>query len=128
LAVVTGQQAGLLGGPLFTLYKAVTTVRLARTMAHKLDRPVVPIFWVAGEDHDFDEVRRAYMWDSRGNSRELALPPTPGVRTSLSQRPVPRRVESILREVAQAAGEPLQDPGVIDQALEAARKSANWAE
>jgi bacillithiol biosynthesis cysteine-adding enzyme BshC len=55
VAVVTGQQAGLFGGPLFTVYKALTAIRLA---AELRDRGVaaVPVFWIASEDHDFDEV------------------------------------------------------------------------
>lgn len=55
--VATGQQAGLLTGPLYTLYKGLTAVKLARELARSWHVPVVPIFWVASEDHDFDEVR-----------------------------------------------------------------------
>jgi bacillithiol biosynthesis cysteine-adding enzyme BshC len=55
VAVVTGQQAGLFGGPLFTVYKALTAIQLA---ARLRDRGVaaVPVFWIASEDHDFEEV------------------------------------------------------------------------
>lgn len=54
-AVVTGQQAGLLSGPAFTLYKALTTVRLARSLSEQ-GLPAVPVFWLATEDHDLEEV------------------------------------------------------------------------
>lgn len=57
LVVVGGQQAGLLTGPLYTVYKAMTIIQLAKEQEKKLGVPVVPIFWVAGEDHDLDEVR-----------------------------------------------------------------------
>lgn len=56
LCVVTGQQPGLFLGPLFTLYKAVSAVRLARALSTVRKAPVVPIFWIHGEDHDRDEV------------------------------------------------------------------------
>lgn len=56
VAVVTGQQVGLLGGPLLTLYKALTVGKLAQALADELKRPVVPIFWLAGEDHDYEEI------------------------------------------------------------------------
>ncbi|WP_127582757.1 bacillithiol biosynthesis cysteine-adding enzyme BshC [Paenibacillus koleovorans] len=56
LVVVGGQQAGLFGGPLLVLYKAVTAILSARSAEAALGRPVVPVFWIAGEDHDWDEV------------------------------------------------------------------------
>lgn len=56
LAIVTGQQLGIYGGPLFTIYKTITTILLAREWEEKLDRPVVPVFWLADEDHDFEEI------------------------------------------------------------------------
>jgi bacillithiol biosynthesis cysteine-adding enzyme BshC len=55
LCVTTGQQPGLLTGPVFTIYKALTAVALARAAERALVRPVVPVFWVAGDDHDFQE-------------------------------------------------------------------------
>lgn len=56
-AVVTGQQAGIFTGPLYTLYKAITTIKLAKQWEKDLGAPVVPIFWIASEDHDFHEIR-----------------------------------------------------------------------
>lgn len=56
-AVVTGQQVGLFGGPLLTLLKAATAIRLAED-ASRDGHPHVPIFWLASEDHDFDEVNQ----------------------------------------------------------------------
>ncbi|MBO6524509.1 MAG: bacillithiol biosynthesis cysteine-adding enzyme BshC [Balneolaceae bacterium] len=56
LVFVTGQQLGVYGGPLFTVYKTITTILLARKWEKILDKPVVPIFWLADEDHDFEEI------------------------------------------------------------------------
>lgn len=61
-AVVTGQQVGLLSGPAFTLYKALTAVRLARSLSDRGLR-VVPVFWMATEDHDLEEVAHAAVLD-----------------------------------------------------------------
>jgi len=56
LAIVTGQQLGVYGGPLFTIYKTISTIILAKEWEEKLSRPVVPVFWLADEDHDFEEI------------------------------------------------------------------------
>lgn len=53
----TGQQAGLFGGPLYTIFKALTLLGWAERLHSILLRPVVPIFWIASDDHDFEEVR-----------------------------------------------------------------------
>ena len=61
VAVVTGQQVGLFTGPLYTLYKTITTLQLAEEWAEQTGRTVVPIFWVEGEDHDFEEIATAHV-------------------------------------------------------------------
>ncbi|KJR45779.1 hypothetical protein UF75_3825 [Desulfosporosinus sp. I2] len=74
LTVITGQQAGILTGPLYTLYKAMTTIRLAKEQREKLGRPVVPVFWIAGEDHDWLEIRETYLLNSEGKPIPCHLP------------------------------------------------------
>lgn len=58
LAVVTGQQLTLYGGPLFTIYKILTAITLASTWEKKYNRSVIPVFWLADEDHDLEEVSK----------------------------------------------------------------------
>jgi bacillithiol biosynthesis cysteine-adding enzyme BshC len=78
VAVVTGQQAGLFGGPLYTLLKAITAIQLAREVGAAHGVPAIPVFWVAGEDHDWLEVRAANFLDAEFVRREVALPDLPG--------------------------------------------------
>ena len=72
-AVVTGQQAGLLLGPTFTLSKAITAIKLAKRLS-QTERPVIPVFWVASQDHDTEEMRRAHLLDFEENLHSLDLP------------------------------------------------------
>lgn len=58
LTVVSGQQAGLFTGPLYTIYKALSAVKLAGCLAQRGTK-AVPVFWIATEDHDFPEVATA---------------------------------------------------------------------
>lgn len=66
--MLTGQQPGLLGGPILWYYKALTCAALARAWARRLNRPVIPIFWVAGDDSDLAECNRVELLESEAAS------------------------------------------------------------
>lgn len=73
VAIVTGQQAGVFGGPLYTLLKAITAIQLARKVSAAYGIPAVPVFWVEAEDHDWDEVRTARVLDADLKLRTVTL-------------------------------------------------------
>ena len=78
VAIVTGQQAGLFGGPLFTLLKAVTAIKLARQLSQEQSVPVVTVFWVDAEDHDWNEVASCAVLDADWQVRRVVVEPPPG--------------------------------------------------
>jgi bacillithiol biosynthesis cysteine-adding enzyme BshC len=82
VAIVTGQQVGLFTGPAYTLYKGLSAIKAARDLAAR-GVPAVPVFWLATQDHDFDEVNHAWVFGSDHHSVRI------GVETpSRAPRPV----------------------------------------
>ncbi|MET3194353.1 bacillithiol biosynthesis cysteine-adding enzyme BshC [Bacillus sp. OAE603] len=61
--VIGGQQAGLLTGPLYTIHKIISIIQLAKKYEDELNISVVPVFWIAGEDHDIDEINHIHTID-----------------------------------------------------------------
>lgn len=73
LAVTTGQQAGLFTGPLFAVHKALTVAALASALTEVHGAPFVPVFWVAGDDHDFAEINHCDVLGADGHASRVVL-------------------------------------------------------
>lgn len=84
LVVVGGQQSGLFTGPMLVIYKAATIIKAAREAEERLGRPVIPIFWIAGEDHDWDEVNHTYVLANDPRAVKIKLNKQPERRSSAS--------------------------------------------
>jgi uncharacterized protein YllA (UPF0747 family) len=65
--IITGQQLGLFGGPSYTILKAISCLLIAREVN------AIPIFWLATEDHDVDEISNTYLLDKKGNLEKFHL-------------------------------------------------------
>jgi bacillithiol synthase len=109
LATVTGQQIGLFGGPLFSIFKALTAVKLAE-QATAAGVECVPIFWLATEDHDLAEVNHASLLSEQGlperfvtESRGVENAPVGSVRFGAEIEPVVERAARLLGD-AEATG------------------------
>jgi bacillithiol biosynthesis cysteine-adding enzyme BshC len=129
LCVTTGQQPGLLTGPLYTIYKALSAAALARAMQSKLQRPVVPVFWVAGDDHDFSEANHLHLL-TIGNTvervtlreRDQEAPQLPLYTEKLGSD-----IEQVLEAVARETPETEFKSEIIDWATRHYRPEANMA-
>ena len=75
LVVTTGQQTGLFTGPSYTVSKALSARGLALALEQRWGRPVVPVFWVPGDDHDYDEVATASWLGAEGELVRAGLGP-----------------------------------------------------
>jgi bacillithiol biosynthesis cysteine-adding enzyme BshC len=104
LALVTGQQVGLFGGPLFSILKALTAVKLAG-QATRAGVDCVPIFWLATEDHDLAEVNQVSIPGADGSLQKLTAPshglpdaPVGALRFSPEIQPVVEAAAGLLGE------------------------------
>ena len=115
VAVVTGQQAGLFGGPLYTLFKAVTALRLARRLADEHGVPAVPVFWVDAEDHDLDEIGSCHVLDGDLTRVAVALDFEVPPRTSAASV----ALDGSVREALDALRAALAPTEFTDEVLDA---------
>ncbi|WP_337019585.1 bacillithiol biosynthesis cysteine-adding enzyme BshC [Oceanobacillus massiliensis] len=89
VVVIGGQQAGLMTGPMYTINKVISIIQFARQQEEKLGIPVVPVFWIAGEDHDFDEINHIYLPETP-QMRKYKLPHKMVDKRSVSDIPISR--------------------------------------
>jgi bacillithiol synthase len=71
--IIGGQQAGILTGPLYSIHKVISIITLARQKEQELNIPIIPIFWIAGEDHDFQEVNHIFL-EKKGEIQKVIYP------------------------------------------------------
>lgn len=90
VCVITGQQLGVCGGPIYTLLKAATALLIAK------EKGAVPIFWLATEDHDIDEINHTFFLDSIGNLKKLLLS-LPKEGTAVESLPFTKKNQELLR-------------------------------
>ncbi len=84
VAVVTGQQVGLFSGPAYTIFKALTAVKLAKHLSDH-GSPAVPVFWLATEDHDLAEVDHAWVFDHAATPSKITVSQAAGLGAPVGQ-------------------------------------------
>ncbi|MBO1004926.1 bacillithiol biosynthesis cysteine-adding enzyme BshC [Pseudogracilibacillus auburnensis] len=73
VVIIGGQQAGLLTGPLYTIHKIISIIKLAEEQEKELGKPVIPVFWIAGEDHDYLEINHLFV-EYKQSMKKISYP------------------------------------------------------
>jgi uncharacterized protein YllA (UPF0747 family) len=126
LVVTTGQQPGLFTGPLYTIYKALSAAALARCLEDERKVPVVPVFWVAGDDHDFAEANHASVLNAAGEVVRIVLRerPADAPMLPLFREPCGPEIAAALDQVRAALPDTEFKAGVLSW-LEASYRPGN---
>ena len=124
IVVVSGQQPGLFGGPLYTLYKTITGIAFARELERATGRSVVPIFWIASDDHDFEESRHSFV-----GGQEVAYPLDAAPHgVSLSRVTLGPPIVDLVRQVEETVGQAMYGGDVVARLRDAYAPGRGWTE
>ncbi|MEM8709633.1 MAG: bacillithiol biosynthesis BshC [Planctomycetota bacterium] len=93
--VVTGQQAGFLASPLYSLYKALQACRAAEELSAQWGKPVVPVFWNHADDHDVAEVHHAWQLNRNLDLQKVHLGGLSSGRTPLGELSVTEEAQRL---------------------------------
>ncbi|GLX68250.1 bacillithiol biosynthesis cysteine-adding enzyme BshC [Paenibacillus glycanilyticus] len=127
--IIGGQQAGLWSGALLVIHKAVSIVSGAKWASEKLGRKVVPVFWIAGEDHDWDEANHTFVLNAEQELRKLILQRPEGPRTSVSRTAVDGESwNKLLEELEQTLPHSDFKPALLEQLKQIAEQSRSLSD
>ena len=128
-AVVTGQQVGLFSGPLYTIYKALTAIKLADRLSRNGPGKYVPVFWLASDDHDLAEIDHIVLLDKDNRLEEVRCRmPSDELKIPASALVLPPEIADCLRRLADLTQESEFKADIIAALSEAYRPGRGWAE
>ncbi|MEH7382420.1 bacillithiol biosynthesis cysteine-adding enzyme BshC [Bacillus sp. JJ1533] len=128
VVVIGGQQAGVLTGPLYTIHKIVSIIKLAKEQEEKLNIPVIPVFWIAGEDHDFAEINHLYV-NLQNGIRKRAVPQYHNRKTMVSSIELEQDgLVEWIEEVFETYGETNHTNGLLERLNGYVEKSKTYVD
>ncbi|MFP6583414.1 MAG: bacillithiol biosynthesis cysteine-adding enzyme BshC [Candidatus Hydrogenedentota bacterium] len=129
--IITGQQPAIFAGPLYSVYKAITCIKLAEELSKKTNTPVVPVYWVGSEDHDFDEAATVYFPTRKHTTDKVTLEcPPEHIGRSLHRIPVTEQVDALISDLLERGpgGEFRDDiEGFLRESATASDSLADWS-
>lgn len=128
VAVIGGQQAGILTGPLYTIHKVISIIKLAEQKEQELGVPVVPVFWIAGEDHDYHEVNHVYIM--KDNRQEKWIYPEKSLEKQMISEVCINRdlCYSWVEEIIETYGETKYTKEILAFAMESLKKAESFVD
>ncbi|MGM7720264.1 bacillithiol biosynthesis cysteine-adding enzyme BshC [Metabacillus sp. Hm71] len=128
VVVIGGQQAGLLTGPLYTIHKIISILVLAKNEEKKLGIPVIPVFWIAGEDHDFAEINHVFAAKNH-LPKKMAIKDSPLKKQPVSDLPLNKqKTVEWIEQVFEAFGETDHSNHLLEQLISMIQNSATYVE
>lgn len=128
MVIVGGQQAGILTGPLYSVHKAISVIALAKEQSTKLQQPVIPVFWIAGEDHDLEEINHTYTVHGELLKKraygERSRRKTMASATALNKESMTQLINTIIRDI----GETEYTETLIKQLVDALNNSETFTD
>jgi len=104
LCIVTGQQLTVFGGPLYTFYKIASAIATARNLEKELSRPVIPVFWLADEDHDYEEIAVLHLL-SGTDIKDISLVDDSQLDLPVSDIVIPASIDDFSKQVFELLGD-----------------------
>ena len=115
-AVVTGQQAGLFSGPLYTFYKALTAIKLAESLEQKSQESCVPVFWMASDDHDFEEIDHVSLLNTENQIVEIKYQGhSSGLKEPVSNIVLTKEISNCIRQLDALTHDSEFKPEILSQ-------------
>lgn len=127
--VIGGQQAGLWTGPLLVIHKAVSIIGAAKSASEQLGSKVVPVFWIAGEDHDWDEVNHTYVISGEQELRRLSASKPDVPKTAISRTIISKEGwDQLLQELEQSLPPSEFKPQILEKLADLSRSSSSLSD
>ena len=128
-AVVTGQQTGLFSGPLYTIFKALTAIRLAEYLSREKSGTCVPVFWLASNDHDFAEIDHINLLDKENRIKAIQYRgPSTALKSPVSQVVLSQDSSDCIRQLEELTHDSEFKPEILSQLRDAYRPGQTYVE
>lgn len=128
IVVIGGQQAGIMSGPMYSIHKAISVIVLAKQQREILGVPVIPVFWIAGEDHDIDEVNHVYI--ERGRKlQKMTYPEASRIKKMASKSPFEKKlITAYLEELFKSLPETLHTKNLFQKITALLEDNMNYSD